>query len=105
MRNVCDQCGHLSSDDTIGAGDKHDGCPFAGNWQPFPDLSVRLAVDLACQQLTRTPEEEAFASVVDIWKYLDLCVWGCDELIARLRSICDYRLATGRWGRTTEVTP
>ena len=105
MRHVCDTCGTLSTfDDTIiGAGDKHDGCPFDGAWQPFPDLPMRLAVDLACQQLTYAPEEEAFTSVVEIWQYLDWCVWGADELIARLRSICDYRLATGRWVGATEV--
>ena len=105
MRNVCDSCGSLSSDDTIGAGDKHDGCPFDGAWQPFPDLPVQLAVDLACQQLTYAPEEEAFTSVVEIWQYLDWCVWGADALIARLRDICDYRLATGRWVGATEVKP
>ena len=105
MRHVCDTCGSLSSDDTVSAGDKHDGCPFSGNWQPFPDLSVRLAVDLACQQLTNAPEEEAFTSAVEIWQYLDFCVWGADELIARLRGICDYRLATGRWVPATEVQP
>ena len=107
MRHVCDTCGTLSTiaETTIGAGDKHDGCPFAGAWQPFPDLPVRLAVDLACQQLTYAPEEDAFTSVVEIWQYLDWCVWGADALIARLRDICDYRLATGRWVGATEVKP
>ena len=107
MRHVCDTCGTLSTIDetTIGAGDKHDGCPFDGAWQPFPDLPMRLAVDLACQQLTNAPEEEAFTSVVEIWQYLDWCVWGADALIARLRDICDYRLTTGRWVRATEVKP
>ena len=107
MRYVCDTCGTLSTIDetTLAAGDKHDGCPFAGAWQPFPDLPVQLAVDLACQQLTYAPEEEAFTSVVEIWQYLDWCVWGADALIARLRDICDYRLATGRWVGATEVKP
>lgn len=95
MRNVCGTCGTLSNDETIG--DKHDGCPFDGAWLPFPDIPARLAVDLACQQLTNAPEAEAFAEGVQIWKYLDMCVWGADELIAKLRDICNYRLATGRW--------
>ena len=97
MRHICDTCGTLSNDETIG--DKHAGCYFDGSWQPFPDLSPRLAVDLVCQQLMKAPEDEAFAGSVQIWECLDMCVWGSDAFIAKLRDICTYRLETGRWVR------
>ena len=97
QRIVCDTCGHLTDDALATIGDKHDGCPFDGSWQPFPDLSPQLAVDLVCQQLTKAPDDLAFDGVTQMLEYLDLVVWGCDEAIARLRDICNHRLETGRW--------